>query len=330
MEWLASRIHRVFETEGGPLLGDPWAARDRYGPDRAADTEDPRALELLELERQALRLFTSCGWFFDDLARVEPIQVLRYAARALELVGPGREELEEEFLSLLETAVSNEDPPRTGREIYLQEVKPKHPAHLRVAAGAALWEGITGGLATGGEANRPEELDGAPGVPGYQVSKDTADTFLVTHRSTGRAWRVAATIGRPSADLGTVAVREAGVDGPPVWLSLRDVPEGFRLPIVDALSARIPDPGQTLTAAVEELCHGSLSGDSSSAEGAGPDPTEIQVERVRDLADLQILLGRPIPFDAQTTFFRFLETADQEAARKVESLRVPLGFTPSP
>ena len=142
--WLPKSIE-VYELEAPTLLGDPWAARDGYlEADYRVNGEptDPRGLELLELERQALRLFTSCGWFFDDLAGIEPLQVLRYAARALELVGPGRERLEEGFLTRLEKAVSNEDPPRTGRDIFLEEAKPRIPAHLRVAAGAALWEAM--------------------------------------------------------------------------------------------------------------------------------------------------------------------------------------------
>src|SRR5256886_9625846 len=69
---------------GGALFADPWAARDAYGTDRTADG---RARELLEMERNALRMFTSCGWFFDDIAGIETIQILRYAARAIELAG---------------------------------------------------------------------------------------------------------------------------------------------------------------------------------------------------------------------------------------------------
>ncbi len=142
VDWLASQIHKIFEAEGPPLLGDPWSARNLYGSRSEAQTQDLRALELLEMERQALRLFTSCGWFFDDLDRVEPLQILRYAARALELTGPQQPELEEGFLKRLDAALSNGTPPRSGRAIFLEDAKPPVPAHLRVAAGAALWEAI--------------------------------------------------------------------------------------------------------------------------------------------------------------------------------------------
>jgi hypothetical protein len=289
----------------------------------------------LELERQALRLFTSCAWFFDDLARVEPIQVLRYAARALELVGSTRSEVEEGFLERLEAAVSNEDPARTGREIFLQEAKPTVPAHLRVAAGAALWEEITGKSVAEKEREPERGTGGIPGVPGYRVTKDPEGDFRVTHRRTRKDWLVRAWIGRPSAGSGAVAVQEVGEEGGPVQLELKDIPEGFRVPIVEALSERIPDPGQALSVAVEQLCKPPAAGGFTPDPGSDPGPTEAyptqaQIERVRDLADLQVLLGEPIPFDAQTTFFNFLETAEPVAARRVASLRRPLGFTPGP
>jgi hypothetical protein len=325
LEFLASRIHRVFQVEGVPLLGDPWAARDRYGTTGTVESDEPRVRELLEAERQALRLFTSCGWFFDDLAGVEPIQVLRYAARALELVGPERPEIEEEFLARLEKAHSNENPPRNGREIFLQEAKPRVPAHLRVAAGAALWAQTKGEVPGPDTSDQREDAGQNPEVPGYLVTAETRDTFLITERRTGMAWRIETLIRRPSAGYGAVAVREVGGVGSFHPLELKDVPEGFRVPIVEALSEKIPNSGRALLTAVEDLCRGQVEG--PSAEGSTRTPTRDQIERVRDLAELQILLGEPIPFDAQTTFFRFLEAANPEVVQKMGALRIPLGFS---
>jgi hypothetical protein len=87
-----------------PLLADPWAARDDYievildrDPERIESfledhatreldaVEQRRAIQLLEMQRHAMLMFTSCGWFFDELSRPEPLQVLRYAARAIQL-----------------------------------------------------------------------------------------------------------------------------------------------------------------------------------------------------------------------------------------------------
>jgi hypothetical protein len=84
-----------------------------------------RALKLLELQRHAMLMYTSCGWFFDDLSGIETVQVIQYAGRALqlgqELFGNG---LESDFLSQLERAKSNLPEHRDGRLIYRKFVKP--------------------------------------------------------------------------------------------------------------------------------------------------------------------------------------------------------------
>ena len=140
LEWLATGLHDVFEREGTPLLGDPWAARDGYGsvvgaidaaarerfaaewveghaanPDAAASM---RALELLEMERNALRLFTSCAWFFDDVGGLEPRQVLGYASRAIELAGPGGGHLRPAFSDRLEAARSNDPEVGSAADVF--------------------------------------------------------------------------------------------------------------------------------------------------------------------------------------------------------------------
>ena len=316
VEWLASQIHEIFQREGSVLLGDPWAARDEYGPWGETNADDPRALELLELERQALRLFTSCGWFFDDLAGLEPVQVLRYAARALELTGSEQGELEEGFLQRLDMALSNEEPPRTGRTIFLEEAKPTVPPHLRVAGGAALWDAVTGS----GPTHAPGPGVG-PGVPGFEVNKVAPDLFMVTHRRTGRAWEVETRIRRPSLELGAVAARVIGEDGEFTPLHLEDLPDGFREPITRVLTREVPAFSQKLVAAIEELEQGREGDGYSLGDG---------LNRIRELADLHILLAVPIPFDAQTIFFRVLQAASHETARQLAVLREPLGFTPAP
>jgi len=317
VEWLVSQLHRIFEAEGPPLLGDPWAARNRYGPGADTDTRVPRALELLEMERHALRLFTSCGWFFDDLAGVEPLQILRYAARALELTGPKREDLEEGFLKRLDTAWSNEEPPRSGRAIFLEEAKPRVPAHLRVAAGAALWEAMAAsGKAPGGHGSEGSSAR----VRGFRVEKTAPETFLVTHVRTGRQWEVEANIRRPSLGRGAVAVRTVGEGERVQSLDLQDVPDGFRSPITTVLAQQVPDFEMALTSVIEELGHG---------DGMGEGLLSEKINRARDLADLHALLGVPIPFDAQTTFFRILGAAPPQIARQLTVLRIPLGFTPA-
>ena len=146
LEWLAGELHEIFDREGREFFSDdPWRVRDRYGevmglPESAARafaaasikpptdvTRIERAAELLELERGALRMFTSCAWFFDDLARIETIQVLRYAAFAIELSGDAAR-LEAGLLERIGGAKSNDSKEGTGRDIWLTKVKPHHPA----------------------------------------------------------------------------------------------------------------------------------------------------------------------------------------------------------
>jgi len=138
MEWLAERIHAVYSMEAQDLLGDPWEARNDYGrvvaggesleeflrarlgPDAPAEDRE-QARRLLELERQALRLFTSCAWFFDDLAGIEPRQILKYADRSLELLKEEKHRAEVGFLVRLRKAPSNEDPSRDGATLFREE-----------------------------------------------------------------------------------------------------------------------------------------------------------------------------------------------------------------
>src|SRR5438128_3901962 len=122
LDWLAAELHAVFEREAKSLFGDPWAARDAYDPVRPNPPHP-----LLELERHALRMFTSCGWFFDDIAGIESVIVLRSAARAIELAGafppPGAAWLETGLLERLALAPSNDPAVGSGRELYLERVK---------------------------------------------------------------------------------------------------------------------------------------------------------------------------------------------------------------
>lgn len=87
--------------------------------ERAEPTErGRRAVELLEMERNVLRLFTSCAWFFEDVARVEPRQVLRYAERALELAGADGDRLRPGFVDRLAAAESNDPKAGTAADLF--------------------------------------------------------------------------------------------------------------------------------------------------------------------------------------------------------------------
>jgi alpha-amylase/alpha-mannosidase (GH57 family) len=127
MDWLGKQLNLLFDEEAGRYLSDPWRARDDYIEvllDRSpksiqrflkrnarrnlAGAEKERVFKLLEMEKNGLFSYTSCGWFFDDIAGLEAVQVMRYAARAmelaLELTGVP---LEPDYLRMLEAAPSN-------------------------------------------------------------------------------------------------------------------------------------------------------------------------------------------------------------------------------
>ncbi len=154
LDWLRDTLAHLFEERGQGLLKDPWAARNDYIVvvlDRARGSVDgffrahaarelseadrSAALMLLELQRHAMLMYTSCGWFFDDLAGIETVQVLQYAGRAIQLArAVGSVDLEEPFLQRLERATSNQHGAGHGRRVYEQHVKPAMADLAKVGA----------------------------------------------------------------------------------------------------------------------------------------------------------------------------------------------------
>jgi alpha-amylase/alpha-mannosidase (GH57 family) len=141
LDELATSLHALFEGDAGLFFADPWAGRDAYGTvldqgvaavrrfvDEHAtrmltDEEAGRVLDLLEMERHALSMFTSCGWFFDDLAGLEPLQVLRYAARAIDLARAPGAAWEERLRERLAHAASVDPGKGDGRKLWDTEVR---------------------------------------------------------------------------------------------------------------------------------------------------------------------------------------------------------------
>jgi alpha-amylase/alpha-mannosidase (GH57 family) len=130
LNFLRDDAAEKFESVGSELLRDPWAARNDYidvilDPEHArAEFLQPRVLELLEMQRSALLMFTSCGWFFSDLAGLETIQVLRYAARVIELMNQlGLDPPIKQFLELLAEAKSNRPDKGNGSDLFLSVFK---------------------------------------------------------------------------------------------------------------------------------------------------------------------------------------------------------------
>jgi alpha-amylase/alpha-mannosidase (GH57 family) len=154
LDWLRDALEEPYAREAGALLDDPWAARDEYvgvildrspasveaffarhGQGGLSEAETTRAIELLELERQAMLMYTSCGWFFDELSGIETVQVLQYAGRALQLAESlFGEPLEERFMKRLAAAPSNVPLYGDGRGVYDRLVRPAAVDLPKVAA----------------------------------------------------------------------------------------------------------------------------------------------------------------------------------------------------
>ncbi|HEX7680073.1 MAG TPA: DUF3536 domain-containing protein [Thermoanaerobaculia bacterium] len=155
LDWLRDECSTIFENHGAAVLHDPWDARDDYISvvlDRSEDNVDRflarhvvdesgnvTALELLEMQRNAMLMYTSCGWFFNDLSGIETVQVLHYAGRVIQLAEKisGRS-LELAFLERLASAHSNLPQHGDGRQIYEREVRPVRIDLRRVAAHYAV------------------------------------------------------------------------------------------------------------------------------------------------------------------------------------------------
>lgn len=144
LDYLRDELIEEFDSRGTTFLRDAWDARDHYievilgrSPEEFLDEHarpglsgDQRrlALELLEIQHRAMLMYTSCGWFFDDIGGLEAVFVLRQAGRAIALARKTLgEDLEPGFLDILDKASSNVDG-RTGRDVYADSVTPHMPS----------------------------------------------------------------------------------------------------------------------------------------------------------------------------------------------------------
>ncbi|HET7040212.1 MAG TPA: DUF3536 domain-containing protein, partial [Gemmatimonadales bacterium] len=301
LDALAAGLHRLFETEGGRLLKDPWAARDAYAAvltgAAALDAfllewctaADPagrrRAAELLEMERHALGMFTSCGWFFDDLAGLEGLQVLRYAARAIELAGPPAGGLEAGLREGLARARSNDKAMGTGRDLYDRLVRPAMPPAVRVAAGYAAARAVAA----------PAD-DAVPRA--FAATALEADDYVaVGHRRTGAVERLAVRVVRPRP--GTLDLTVHRPDDPQEWrLSVTDLPERAARLVVPALVREIADLWLTDAESAAVARGAPLAAVASDAllravRARAQDDAPMAPAEVTDLLDLLALLDAP-------------------------------------
>lgn len=157
LDYLRDELSIIFEKEGQKYFKeDPWTVRNRYidvildRTERAikhfqdenflpelSDEEKVNGMELLEIQRQAMLMYTSCGWFFSEISGIETTQIMKYAARAMQLAENfTTKDLESKFLDILSNAQSNFKEYGNGKDIYERFVK---PSVVTVKQIASLW-----------------------------------------------------------------------------------------------------------------------------------------------------------------------------------------------
>jgi len=157
-DWLRDTLAPQYEAKAREFLKDPWAARDdyigiilnrspenirgfleRHGTHELSKAEQITVLKLLELQRHTLLMYTSCGWFFDELSGIETVQVIQYAGRAVQLAQElFGDDIERNFLERLKMAKSNIRKHGDAHRIYDSFVKPAMVDLTKVAAHFAV------------------------------------------------------------------------------------------------------------------------------------------------------------------------------------------------
>lgn len=141
LDWLRDELETIYERETKTVLRDPWTARDEYIDvilNRNDETinaflqkhcineiEPNNVLRLMEVQRNAMLMYTSCGWFFDEVSGIETTQIMQYACRAMQLVSQISDvNLEVEFRRRLEEVPSNVPSLQNASVVYNKYVIP--------------------------------------------------------------------------------------------------------------------------------------------------------------------------------------------------------------
>lgn len=349
---LGNALADRYEADGKRwFVDDPWEVRDAYGDivgntdwlqrsawlktRLASDVPDPvqaltRPFQLLEMARDAMRMFTSCAWFFDDIGGIEPRQVLRYAARAIALSGAS--ELESDLVQVLSLAQSNDPAVGTGDRVYRSGANPV-PAAARYAAGIAMLDRL--------QRLQVEPLTGSRSddgsIPAFEgttngVTVHVTDTQLV--QVTQHGVTVSRTSGGdPSCDVVPLDAQLRAL-GPAHTVPLGEVPERLRLVARHAIREQLiqhaltPGEQEALSVgreALPELASRALLRAVRKLETAGfAEDAQADVSASLDLFEQ---LESNIPFDVQTTFWDGWSKLGAAHRTSLHLIARRLGFT---
>ena len=156
LDYIRDEMIQIFEEHGQKYFKDIWAARNDYIDvilDRCKNSINAffkkhqkgklekqdivNALRLMEMQRQAMLMYTSCGWFFSEISGLETTQIMKYAARAMQLAACfSTKDIESGFLQILSRAQSNIHGFGTGKDVYERFIKPSVVSIKQIAA---LW-----------------------------------------------------------------------------------------------------------------------------------------------------------------------------------------------
>ena len=326
LDGLRDELVLRYESAADAFRDDPWVVRDayidvvldrspanvaafleRHLPADAPAEAGVRALRLLEMQRHAMLMYTSCGWFFNDLSGIETVQILRYAGRAIQLARQvSGDDLEAPFLERLAAARSNNPEAGDGRRIYEREVRPATLDLVAVGAHYALSSFFDGngsadsifcyGVRALGRWDSESEnahLGVGRAIIDSRITTESDDlTWAILHYGN---LNVTGGVRRTGSDEDYETLRHA----------LRDAFEEPDLPTLAALLAEFPDRPVSMRslfpARRREVLERLMATDLRDAEGAYRRLYETNVGLMHHLAEVRLDLPRAFAIAAEYT-----------------------------
>ncbi len=325
LDTLSDSLHQLAVQNWPTDAGELGTARDAVGGDLSGAALLPAsARRWLEIEREALTMFSSCAWFFDDIGGLEPQMMLRHAARALDLLPRGMAApLEARLVATLAGARSNDPAVGDGARVWTRDVLPFTRGVARLAAGLAALRDLA-----------PDTLDDFA-LHSFRWDLD-GDVIVTTHRRTGIVLRWMAsttTIGIVPLAAAVTPV-EAGHEpgGDPYRVELHDYPDPARLLLREVARPMVFDatfsPADRLAVA-NGLLDAATARDRA-VNGAmeliardGVEAADIVMHGVLDLFDLDLV---PFPDALRARVFRRLAPLAPGAARRTLAERLRLAL----
>ncbi len=359
LDRLRDTVAPLFEEKAATLLKDPWAARNDFisvvldrspeNVDRFLEThgkyplserDQVTLLKLLELQRHAMLMYTSCGWFFDELSGIETVQVMQYAGRVVQLAQElFRDSIEPRFVEKLSMARSNIRELENGARIYERFVKPARVDLLKVGAHYAI-------------SSLFEDYGDSTELYSYHVDREDYRQWSagVARAAVGRA-RVRSKVTREFCPItfGTVHLGDQNVNagvrenwhGDGYDALVNDVGEAFGradlAEVIRVLDRHFPGPGYTLRSLFRDeqrkILEPILERALEDAERAYRHVYDLHAPLLLFMNDQNMPIPRPLQAAASAVLVHELrrlltaETADPAAVKRVLEQGRQVGLT---